>query len=273
MEPGHPNLSIAEQCRLLGLSRSGYYYHPRGISQINLELMRLIDAEYTDHPFFGYRRMVWFLRQQGHPVNKKRVRRLMQIMGLSGMVPGPHTSRPHPQNPIYPYLLRGVKIDRVNQVWSCDITYVPLPGGFVYLFAVIDWYSRCVLAWEVSTTLDLAFCLQGLDRALTCGTPEIFNTDQGSQFTSKEFTGRLLSGGIRISMDGRGRALDNIFVERLWRTVKYEDVYLKGYQTPREVRTGLGTYFSYYNERRPHQSLEMRTPLQVYREGGGTLPY
>ena len=233
--------------------------------------MRLIDREYTDHPFLGYRKMVWFLGQQGHSVNKKRVRRLMRIMGISAMVPGPNTSRPAPQNPVFPYLLRGVAIERVNQVWSCDITYVPMPRGFVYLFAVIDWYSRYVLSWEISTTLDNAFCLAGLECALRHGTPEIFNTDQGSQFTADNFTRRVLASGAALSMDGRGRALDNIFVERLWRTVKYEDIYLKSYQTPREVRCGVGSYWPYYNERRPHQSLSYRTPLQVYREGGGVL--
>jgi putative transposase len=193
------------------------------------------------------------------------VARLMQVMGLQAMVPGPNTSRPAPQNPIYPYLLRAVKVTRVNQVWSCDITYLPMPHGFVYLFAVIDWYSRYVLSWEISTTLDVGFCLEGLEHALSLGTPEIFNTDQGSQFTSADFTGRLLTAGITISMDGRGRALDNIFVERLWRTVKYEDVYLKGYATPREVFCGLGGYFPYYNEERPHQALDYRTPKAVYR--------
>ncbi len=227
--------------------------------------MRLIDQEYTAHPFLGYRKMVRFLRGRGHPINKKRVARLMQVMGLQAMVPGPNTSRPAPQNPVYPYRLRGLTITRVNQVWSCDITYLPMPHGFVYLFAVIDWYSRFVLAWEISTTLDVAFCLEGLERALRFGTPDIFNTDQGSQFTSADFTGRLLAAGITISMDGRGRALDNIFVERLWRTVKYEDIYLKGYATPREVFYGLGEYFPYYNEERPHQALDYRTPAAVYR--------
>ena len=227
--------------------------------------MRLIDQEYTAHPFLGYRKMLCFLRERGHPINKKRVARLMQVMGLQAIAPGPNTSRPAPQHPIYPYLLRGVAITRINQVWSCDITYLPMPRGFVYLFAVIDWYSRYVLSWEISTTLDVAFCLEGLDRALSLGTPEIFNTDQGSQFTSSDFTGRLLAAGITISMDGRGRALDNIFVERLWRTVKYEDVYLKGYETPREVFCGLGGYFPYYNEERPHQALDYKTPVAVYR--------
>lgn len=249
----------------MGISRSGYYYQPTGESELNLLLMRLIDKEYTAHPFLGYRKMVIFLRKDAHLVNKKRVARLMQVMGLQAMVPGPNTSRPAPQNPVYPYRLRGVLIGQVDQVWSCDITYIPMPKGFVYLFAIIDWFSRFVLAWTISTTLDVSFCLEGLDQALANGTPGIFNTDQGSQFTSLDFTGRLHQAGIPISMDGRGRALDNIFVERLWRTVKYEDIYLKGYQTPKEVIAGLADYFHYYNNERPHQALDYRTPVQVYR--------
>jgi putative transposase len=263
----HPALSISRQCQLLGLSRSGYYYQPLGESAFNLLLMRLIDLEYTRHPFYGYRKMVCFLRDQKHLVNKKRVARLMRLMGLAAMVPGPNTSRPAPQNPIYPYLLRGVEIVRINQVWSCDITYIPMPHGFVYLFAVIDWYSRYVLAWELSSTLDPAFCLEGLERAFTHGRPEIFNTDQGSQFTSLEFTRRVLASGAALSMDGRGRALDNIFVERLWRTVKYEEVYLKAYTTPREVWAGLAAYFPFYNSERPHQALAYQTPSVVYHGG------
>lgn len=226
--------------------------------------MRLIDAEYTAHPFLGYRKMVRFLREREFAVNKKRVARLMQVMGLQAMVPGPNTSRPAPMNPIYPYLLRGVQIASVDQVWSCDITYLPMPKGFVYLFAIIDWFSRFVLSWEISTTLDTTFCLEGLERALALGQPVIFNTDQGSQFTSCDFTRRLLSAGITLSMDGRGRALDNIFVERLWRSVKYEDVYLKGYETPKEVFAGLREYFQYYNWERPHQALDYRTPAAIY---------
>jgi len=247
------------------MSRSGFYYQARGQSELNLHLMRLIDQEYTAHPFLGYRKMVRWLGEQGYPVNKKRVARLMQVMGLQAMVPGPHTSRATAQNPIYPYLLRGVAIERVDQVWSGDITYLPMPRGFVYLFAVIDWYSRFVLSWEISTTLDVGFCLEALERALSWGCPAIFNSDQGSQFTSSAFTGRLQRAGVTISMDGRGRALDNIFVERLWRTVKYEDVYLKGYETPRQVYSGLGEYFGYYNLKRPHQALDYRTPAWVYR--------
>ena len=249
---------------MLGLSRSGFYYQPKGESELNHLLMGLIDREYTRRPFFGSRKMVPILGRLGYSVNRKRVQRLMRLMGLAAMVPGPNTSRPAPQNPVYPYLLRGLRIEQINRVWSCDITYIPMPKGFVYLFAVIDWYSRFVLSWEISTTLDTGFCLDGLDRALTKGAPEIFNTDQGVQFTSKEFTGRLLCDGIAISMDGRGRALDNIFVERLWRTVKYEDVYLKAYETPKEALAGLRDYFQFYNWERPHQALNNRTPAEVH---------
>lgn len=231
--------------------------------------MRLIDQEYTAHPFFGYRKVVIALRERGYPVNRKRVQRLMHQMSLFAQVPGPKTSRPAPQNPVYPYLLRGVPIASVNQVWSCDITYLPMPKGFVYLFAVMDWYSRFVLAWELSTTLDVGFCLEGLERALALGQPLIFNSDQGSQFTSAAFTGRLLSAGITISMDGRGRAFDNIFVERLWRTVKYEDVYPKVYGTPLAVHRGLAAYFRFYNRERPHQGLGYQTPAAVF-EGSPT---
>ncbi len=267
MEPEHPTLSIARQCELLGLCRSSFYYTPKGESEFNLLLMRLIDLEYTAHPFFGYRKMARTLCEAGHAVNKKRVQRLMQRMGLAAMVAGPATSRPAPQHPIYPYLLRGVKIERVNPVWSCDITYIPMPRGFVYLFAVIDWHSRFILAWELSSTLDTGFCLNGLERAFAYGRPEIFNTDQGSQFTSAEFTRRVLASGAALSMDGRGRALDNIFVERFWRTVKYEDIYLKGYATPREGWSGLSAYFPFYNSQRPHQSLDYQTPAVVYHGG------
>lgn len=240
-----------------------------GESELNLLLMRLIDKEYTAHPFLGYRKMLHRLRQGGYAVNKKRIARLMAVMGLQAMVPGPNTSRPAPENPVYPYLLRGVKIAHVNQVWSCDITYIPLPKGFVYLFAIIDWYSRFVLNWQLSNTLDTAFCIEGLQHALTSAKPSIFNSDQGVQFTSREFTGRLLAADVTISMDGRGRALDNIFVERLWRTVKYEDVYLKGYETPKDVYNGLRDYFHFYNEARPHQALDYKTPAQVYRQSLG----
>lgn len=257
-------ISLVRQCQLLGLSRSALYYQAQGESELNLRLMRLIDAEYTRHPFLGYRKMAHFLQVAGYAVSRKRVQRLMGVMGLQAIYPKPNTSQAHPGHPVYPYLLRGVRIGRVNQVWSCDITYLPLPKGFVYLFAVIDWFSRFVLSWQLSTTLDTTFCLAGLEHALTQGKPAIFNSDQGSQFTSQEFTSRLLAQEIAISMDGRGRALDNIFVERLWRTVKYEDVYLKDYANPKETFQGLKDYFHYYNWQRPHQSLDYRTPAALY---------
>ena len=237
-------------------------------------LLAAIDAEYTRHPFFGSRRMVVFLIQLGHIVNRKRIQRLMRILGLAGMAPGPNTSRPHPEHKIYPYLLRGVAITRPNQVWSTDITYVRLERGFVYLTAVIDWYSRKVLAWQVSNTLDGSFCVECLERALSrFGKPEIFNTDQGCQYTSEQFTGVLKANEVAISMDGRGRALDNIFVERLWRSVKYEDIYLKGYVTVPELMQGLTDYFDFYNTERMHQSMGNRTPSEVYRtaDGGGAM--
>jgi len=236
----------------------------------DLILLGLIDAEYTRHPFYGSRKIKHYLRGVGHKINRKRVQRLMGILGLAGMAPGPNTSRPHPQHKVYPYLLRGVNVVRPNQVWSTDITYIRLARGFVYLVAVIDWYSRKVLSWRLSNTLDSGFCVECLEQALQAyGTPEIFNTDQGCQFTSEIFTGVLKAHGIAISMDGRGRALDNIFVERLWRSVKHEDVYLKGYATMSELLIGLTEYFVLYNTERPHQSLGYDTPDQVYRTASG----
>ena len=246
------------------MARSSFYYQPKGESDLNLKLMRLIDQEYTKHPFLGYRKMVYFLREHDYFLNKKRVARLMHTMGLQAMVAGPTTSHPAVGNPVYPYLLGGITIAHVNQVWSCDITYVPLEKGFVYLFAVMDWYSRYVLAWELSPSLEVGFCLEGLQRALGLGKPAIFNSDQGSQFTSLAFTAVLKAACIAISMDGRGRYLDNIFVERLWRTVKQEEVYLKNYTSPKEVSLGLGDYFQYYNHKRHHQALGYRTPWSVY---------
>ena len=257
-------ISMVRQCELLGLSRSGFYYRPAAESALNLELMRLIDEQYTKTPFFGYRKITVGLREQGYLVNRKRIHRLMQALGLEAIYPKPDLSKPHSENRVYPYLLRGVRIERVNQVWSADITYIRLSGGWMYLVAVIDWFSRYVLAWEVSTTLDTDFCLKALERALTYGQPEIFNTDQGVQFTSQAFTRILQSGGIAISMDGRGRALDNIFVERLWRTVKYEEVYLNDYASVPVGRQRLGAYFPFYNTERPHQALAYRTPANVY---------
>ena len=233
-------------------------------------LLRLIDEQYTRRPFYGSRKMVSFLKTRGYWVNRKRVQRLMRILGLAGMAPGPNTSRPHPQHRVYPYLLRGVVVTRPNQVWSTDITYIRLAHGFVYLVAIIDWYSRRVLSWRISNTLDTAFCVDCLEEALQrYGNPEIFNTDQGCQFTSENFTGVLKAHGIAISMDGRGRALDNIFVERLWRSVKYEDVYLKGYANSMELMIGLAEYFVFYNGERPHQSLGNLTPDEVYATASG----
>ena len=243
---------------------------PRPDSEVDLLLLGLIDEQYTRRPFYGSRKMVTFLKTRGRWVNRKRVQRLMRILGLAGMAPGPNTSRPHPQHKVYPYLLRGVVVTKPNQVWSTDITYIRLAHGFVYLVAVIDWYSRKVLSWRISNTMDTAFCVDCLQEALQrYGNPEIFNTDQGCQFTSERFTGVLKAHSIAISMDGRGRALDNIFVERLWRSVKYEDVYLKGYANSMELMIGLAEYFVFYNGERPHQSLGNLTPDTVYATASG----
>lgn len=264
VEANHPQISIVRQCELLTLSRSGYYYQPVGVSEETQQLMRLIDTEYTRHPFYGYRKITHWLRDIGYWVNKKRVQRLMQTMGLAAIVPKPNLSKPHPAHPIYPYLLRNVAIERVNQVWSADITYIPLQQGWMYLVAIIDWFSRYVLSWEVSNTLETDFCLVALEQALKQGTPQIFNTDQGSQFTSDLFTGRLHQAEIAISMDGRGRALDNIFVERLWRTVKYEEVYPNDYASLLVGRQRLNDYFLFYNQERYHQALDYQTPAAVF---------
>jgi putative transposase len=250
------------------LARSSAYYEPAPESAYNLKLMRVIDEQYLSTPFYGRRRMAHWLRQQGHDLNEKRVGRLMSVMGIEAIYPKARLSKPAPGHRIYPYLLRGVEIGRVDQVWSTDITYIPLRQGFAYLVAVIDWFSRYVLSWELSVTMDVEFCVSAVAEALGVGKhPEIFNTDQGSQFTSEAFTRPLLDLGIRISMDGRGRALDNVFIERLWRSVKYEDVYLREYGDVGHLRRGLGTYLRFYNTERPHQSLDYRTPAQVYREG------
>ncbi len=266
-------LAVLRQCDLAAVNRSSIYAQQPVAKQpdaAEIALLALIDAEYTRHPFFGSRKMVRYLRGLGHIISRKRVQRLMATLGLAGMAPGPATSRPHPQHKIYPYLLRGVAVVRPNQVWSTDITYIRLARGFVYLVAVIDWYSRRVLAWRLSNTMDSEFCIDCLQDALqNHGTPEIFNSDQGSQFTSAAFTKVLLEKEITISMDGRGRALDNIFVERLWRSVKHEDIYLKGYATLPELLLGLTEYFDFYNTERTHQSLGYLTPDQVYRTGQG----
>ena len=267
IEPEHSQLSIVRQCELLDLARSCYYYEPVPQSEEDVLLMGLLDEQYTRTPYYGKRKMVVYLQTQGYTVDRQRVRRLMQMMGLETMYLKPHLSRAGEPSVCYPYLLRGVVVDRIDQVWGCDITYIRLTRGFVYLIAVIDWFSRYVLAWELSTTLDTSFCLDGLDRALQGATPEIFNTDQGVQFTSSEFVGRLKAAKIRISWDGRGRALDNIFVERLCRSVKYEDIYLKDYQTVPKVRKGLTAYFHHYNYGRYHQALDYQTPFSVYDSG------
>jgi putative transposase len=242
----------------------------REVGEVDSLLLQIIDEEYTRHPFYGTRRMKHYLRGCGHTVNRKRVQRLMQKLGLAGMAPGPNTSKAHPQHKVYPYLLRGVDVIRPNQVWSTDITYIRLPSGFVYLVAIIDWYSRKVLSWRLSNTMDAGFCVDSLEEAIKgYGRPEIFNTDQGAQFTSDSFTGVLLKNGIKISMDGRGRALDNIFVERLWRSVKYEEVYLKKHGNMQDLLMGLTHYFLFYNAQRKHQSLGYQTPESVYRSGVG----
>jgi len=264
IEPEHLHVSIARQCELLQMARSSYYYEPAQESEENLQLMRLLDEQYTRLPFYGTRKMTAWLHTQGYEVNRKRVTRLLRLMGLEAIYPKPHLSVPGSSDQRYPYLLRGMSIERCNQVWSCDITYIRLQRGFVYLMAIIDWFSRYVLAWEVSNTLDTSFCLDALDRALQVATPDIFKSDQGVQFTSAEFTNRLKAADIRISWDGRGRALDNIFVERLWRSVKYEDVYIKDYQSVLDAVSNLRAYFTFYNQERLHQSLAYQTPAQVY---------
>ena len=264
IDRAHPGLSVSRQCRLLGLARSCLYYRSQSDEALNQRLMRLIDRQYTDTPFFGVRQMTRWLRRQGHAVNVKRVRRLMRVMGLEAVYPKPRLSLQNKAHPVYPYLLKGVTIDRPDQVWCADITYIPMHRGWLYLVAIMDWFSRFVLAWELSTTLDASFCVSALERALALGTPRVFNTDQGSQFTSEAFTGVLTDCGIAISMDGAGRVFDNIFVERLWRSVKYEEVYLKDYQTPREANAGLSWYLGFYNEDRPHSSHDGRTPAEVY---------
>ena len=265
IEPKHPELSIRRQCELVGLNRSTYYWQPAGETALNLALMEQIDKEYTRTPFYGYRKMtVRLVQKHGYEVNHKRVARLMQKMGLQAIYAGPKTTIADKQHKKYPYLLRGLEINRPNQVWSTDITYIPMQQGFMYLVAIMDWFSRFVIAWQLSNTLDGSFCLDTLRIALQQGKPEIFNTDQGSQFTANAYVSELESSGIQVSMDGRGRAFDNIFVERLWRTVKYEDIYIKGYATVPDLFNGLRAYFQLYNYERPHQSLDYQTPAEVH---------
>ena len=261
----HPDLSLSRQCRLLGISRSGLYYKTKDTSAENLELMRLMDEQYLRTPFYGSRRMQEYLRRLDHPVNLKRVRRLMRIMGLEAIYPKPRTSIPHPGHRVYPYLLRGMEIVRPNQVWATDITYVPMARGFMYLVAILDWATRKVLAFRISNSMEADFCVRALQEALAKhGRPEIFNTDQGSQFTSEAFTDVLRKAAVKISMDGRGRCYDNIFIERLWRTVKYEYLHLHAFNGGSDLRQGLKEWVRWYNQQRPHQGLGYQTPDEAY---------
>jgi putative transposase len=264
IETSNSRISVRRQCELIGLNRSTLYYSGAKESEFNLHLMRIIDEQYTKTPFYGWPKMTAHLRRQGYGVNHKRIQRLMQKMGLEAIYPRPSTSKSAGQHKLYPYLLRDVEIIRPNQVWSADITYVPMVGGFMYLVAVIDWFSRYVLSWELSNTLDGQFCVEALIGALGRGKPEIFNTDQGAQFTALGFVSVLESCAVQISMDGRGRALDNVFVERLWRTVKYEDIYLNNYSNVLDLELGLENYFRFYNNERVHQGLGYQTPAEIH---------
>ena len=264
VNPDDKQYSIRKQTRLLDIPRSSYYYEPCLESEENLMLMDLIDREYTRHPFYGSRRITEWLKMQKWLVNRKRVQRLMKLMGLEGICPKRNLSKGEKSHKIYPYLLRDMEITHSNQVWSTDITYIGIRGGFMYLTSVIDWYSRYVLSWKLSNSLEQSFCIEALEEAFEKGKPEIFNTDQGTQFTSERFTGYLERASIKISMDGRGRALDNIFIERFWRTLKYEEVYLKEYETVRDLYSSLKEYFEFYNNERLHQSLGYLTPREVY---------
>ena len=262
----HPALSTLRQCALLDISRSSLYYRRNGTSPEDLAVMKAIDQQFLVTPFYGSRRMTVWLSRQGYSLSRKRVQRLMRSMGLTAVYRRPRTSQPGPGHKVYPYLLGGMEITRPNRVWAADITYIPMVRGFLYLVAIMDWHSRYVVAWSLSNTLDANFCVEALEEALSKGKPEVFNTDQGSQFTSDGFTGLLASHGVRISMDGKGRYMDNIFVERLWRTVKYEEVYLKAYSSGRAAKAGLDAYFRFYNTERPHQALGYRTPAEVFNE-------
>ena len=265
MERSHPEISIRRQCDLLGANRAGLYYEPVGESEENVKLMRLLDEQYTRTPFYGSRKMTEWLATKGYEVNRKRVVRLMDVMGIEAVYPKPRLSQPGENHRIYPYLLRGVEVNRVNQVWSTDITYIRMAQGFLYLVAVMDWFSRYVLSWALSLTMEIDFCVKALHGALRRGRPDIFNSDQGSQFTSEKFTGELTARQIAVSMDGRGRCMDNIFIERLWRSLKYEEVYLKDYASVTEARAGIDGWFRFYNHERLHQSLGYRTPAALYK--------
>ena len=265
IEPNLPGLSVGKQCALLSISRSSFYYEPKGESEMNLDLMRVIDKQFLETPFYGVRQMTWHLRNEDHLVNEKRVRRLMRLMGLMPIYQKPNTSKAAKGHKIYPYLLRGLRVDRPNQVWCADITYLPMRRGFLYLVAIMDWHTRKVLAWRISNTLEADFCVVALNEAIhKFGPPEIMNTDQGSQFTSFAWTDRLRRSTIRISMDGKGRFLDNIFVERLWRSMKYECVYLHAWETGSEARAGIAKWMGFYNHKRPHSSLGGKPPAVVY---------
>lgn len=264
IDPYHSDLSINQQCALIGFSRSSYYFCPAGESIENLEIMRLIDEEYTRHPFYGSRKFVPHLKEKGIVANRKRILRLMKIMGISPIYPKPKLSVPHNGHKVYPYLLRDMLIEEPNQVWSTDITYIPMREGFVYLTAVIDWYSRYVLSFELSNSLDSSFCVRALETALEIASPKIFNTDQGAQFTSDDFTSILKERSIKISMDGKGRAIDNVFVERLWRSLKYELIYLKEFTSVSQLYNELRSYFHFYNSERFHQALDNRRPEELY---------
>ena len=266
VEPDQPEgLSIVRQCQLLSINRSSYYYQPNGEPALNIELMRLIDQQYLETPWYGARQMARHLRRQGYCVSRKRIGRLMRLMGLAAIYQKPNTSKPQPQHKIYPYLLRNLKIDRPNQVWCADITYIPMRRGFFYLVSIMDWHSRKVLSWRLSSTMDADFCVAALEEALEQhGRPEIFNTDQGSQFTSDVFTNLLKDAGVRISMDGKGRWMDNVMIERLWRSLKYECIYLHAFETGSQVRQGLQRWINLYNAYRPHSSLDDKTPDEVY---------
>lgn len=258
-------VSLRRQCEILGVSRSSVYYEPVEPDAEELELMRRIDEIHLEYPFYGSRNIARELREKGYRANRKRVQRLMRLMGLESVAPKPNTSKPNEEHPVYPYLLRGLTINRPNQVWAADITYIPLARGFSYLVAIMDWHSRRVLSWRLSNTMDPSFCVEALQEALSrFGTPEIFNSDQGSQFTAKDFTDVLLAADVKISMDGKGRCIDNVFIERLWRSLKYEDVYLKAYINLVEAREGIGHYFDFYNTHRRHQALGHQTPAAFY---------
>lgn len=264
LEPGNPEVSITAQAQLLGLSRASLYYTPVGPSAKEIALKHRIDEIYTLYPFYGSRRINAVLGREGWPISRPTVQRYMREMGIAGIAPGPNLSKRHPEHKVYPYLLRGLQIERPNQVWGIDITYIRLLKGWMYLVAILDWHSRYVLAWELSQSLEIAFVLEAVDRALLTGKPEIWNSDQGSHFTSSQYIQRLLDADIRISMDGRGRAMDNIFTERLWRSLKYEEVYLKEYLSPRQARQSIDQYLNFYNHLRLHQSLDYHTPAEAH---------